>query len=127
MAQELDRVRQARRSLAKVREKLLRPTAKSVESSGADVAKAIECLQGLERQLQSEPRRMGPDRNALRSELEGLRADLQQVNALLDGAGRFYQGWSRLVSGGAESAAPNYTAAGKCGPEEASSRVVVHG
>ena len=127
MQEQLERVRQARRSLAKVRAKLLRPSVEAVESSAADVAKAVEHLQCVELALKSSSRRPLMAERGVRTEIEGLRAELKQVNELLSGAGKFYQGWARLMSGGADDAPANYTAAGKARLAVCGSKVVLHG
>src|ERR1700686_5206148 len=94
---QLGQIRAARASLQKFRLKLLRPSIAALESGSADLMNAVECLERLEPILRSRgPRPVGVEQ-ALRLEVGGLRRDLQQVNALLAGAGRFYQGWSRLL------------------------------
>jgi hypothetical protein len=123
---ELEKIRQARGSLEKVRQKLLQPTVPSMESGAADVARAVECLQRVEACLKLGGPQRGSAGRAIRTEIEGLRSDLRLVNALLEGAGKFYQGWARLMSSGAEDTA-NYTAEGKTGHRAAGSRLVLHG
>ena len=127
MQRQLEKLKQARSSLEKVRQKLLQPTLQSLESGAADVARAVECLQRVESGLKSGGRnRVGAER-AMRAEIEGLHRDLRRVNALLEGAGKFYQGWARLMSGGAEDTAMNYTAEGKAGRPASGCRLVLHG
>jgi len=125
--EQLERVRQARRSLAKVRTRLLRPSIEAVERSAAEVARAVEHLQTVESGLKSRSHQPLSEGRAVRTELERLRAELKQVNELFAGAGKFYQGWARLISGGADDAPANYTSAGKSGLVACSSKVVVHG
>jgi hypothetical protein len=52
---------------------------------------------------------------------------MRRVNALLEGAGKFYQGWARLMLGVPEDTAVNYTAEGKAGRPAAGCRLVLHG
>jgi hypothetical protein len=125
--EQLERVRQARGSLAKVRAKLLRPSVEAMESCAGDVAKAVEHLQRVEAGLKSSSRRPLMAERAVRTEIEGMRAELKQVNDLLAGAGKFYQGWARLMSGGADDAPANYTPKGRAGLAVCSSKVMIHG
>ena len=125
----LGQIRAARASLQKFRLKLLHPSAAALESGSADLLFAVESLERLEPVLRSQgPRPVALDQ-ALRLEVAGLRRELQQVNALLEGAGKFYQGWSRLLGCAAEEEAANYTAYGRPGPVLAndSKSVVIHG
>lgn len=108
---ELDQARQARRSLEKVRLKLLSPTIRALDGSASDLAVAVECMQMLESNVASCQRRAPDWRRSLELEIGGLRRELKEVNALLTGAGKFYQGWGRLLSTG-DDAPANYTARG---------------
>jgi hypothetical protein len=112
---ELEQIKTARGSLQKFRMKLLRPSVAALESGSADLVIALECLKRLEQ--------------AMASEVASLRRELQQVNALLDGAGKFYEGWSRLLSCAADDGAANYTAHGKAAASVSneSNNVVIHG
>jgi len=123
---ELEKIGQARGNLEKVRQKLLQPTAQALESGASDVARAVQCLQRVESCLTLGGPQRGGAGQAIRAEIEGLRTDLRRVNALLEGAGKFYQGWARLMSSGVEDTA-NYTAEGKTGHRAAGSRLVLHG
>lgn len=109
--------------------KLLRPTAAAIESGSADLAAAVDCLKRVEPVLASQGRRSVAHEQMLRFEVISLRRELQQVNALVEAAGRFYQGWSRLLSSAADDAAVNYTAKGKVGAQISSNpnHVVIHG
>lgn len=126
MQLELEKIRQARSSLEKVRQKLLQPTVPALESGAADVDLAVECLQRVESCLKLGGRHSAGVGRAIRGEIEGLRSDLRRVNALLEGAGKFYQGWARLVSN-AEDTAMNYTVEGKAGRPAGGTRLVLHG
>ena len=66
---------------------------------------------------------------ALGLEVAGLRRELQQVNTLLEGAGKFYQGWASLVGCAANEEAANYRANGRPGAIISidSKKVVMHG
>ncbi|HYL76994.1 MAG TPA: hypothetical protein VEU96_22455 [Bryobacteraceae bacterium] len=127
MQLELEKIRQARGSLENVRQKLLQPSVQALECAAADVARAVECLQRVESCLKLGGRRRGGAEQAIRAQIDGLRSDLRRVNALLEGAGKFYQGWARLMSSGAEDAVMNYTAEGKTGRAAAATRLVLHG
>jgi hypothetical protein len=90
---------------------------------------AVECLSQLEPVLGLRPRSASLDLS-LRLEMEGLRLELEQVNALFEGAGKFYEGWSRLLSSGVDDAASNYTANGKPSvpiSRQSNNVVVIHG
>lgn len=125
---ELDKAKQARRSLEKVRLKLLSPTIQAMDSSTSDLGVAVECLKTLEVGFAS-GRRLTPEwRRLLEQEMMGLRRELIEVNALLQGAGKFYQGWARLVATG-DDAPANYGTAGQPIPPmpDRSSKVVAIG
>lgn len=129
MKRELETIRGARRHLDKLRQKLLRPTPRILDTGTADIAAAVKCLQTLESYLKShQGPRLGMEQ-LLGSELKGLRRDLQQTVALLDSAGKFYQGWARLVSNHSDEEEVAYNAAGKTGPRSpaAAGKLVLHG
>ena len=119
----------ARSSLQRFRVKLLRPSVVALESGSADLVVALECLKRLEPFLASRGRRSGTIERVLELEVVSLRRELQEVNALLDGAGKFYEGWSRLLSCAVDDGTANYTAHGK--PDapisNQSNHVVIHG
>jgi hypothetical protein len=129
MTVELGQLRAARASAQKFRAKLLRPSVAVLESGFADLTFAVGCLERLEPLLRSRGAISLAVEHALRLEVIGLRSDLQQVHALLEGAGKFYQGWSRLLGCAAEEEAANYTAHGRPGAVHAidSKGVVIHG
>jgi hypothetical protein len=62
-------------------------------------------------------------------EVAELRHELEQVHALLEGAGKFYQGWSRFLGCTMDQGAANYTANGKPGALMSNrlEKVVIHG
>jgi hypothetical protein len=125
---ELQKIKTARGSLQEFRLKLLTPSVGGLESGSADLMVAVECLTQLEPVLASRPRSASVDR-ALRTEVAGLRRELEQVNALMDGAGKFYEGWARLLSSASDDATANYTANGKPGAPifKDSNNEVIHG
>ena len=126
MTGDLDKARQARRCLEKVRRRLVAPSVRALVASARDLADAANLLTELEQTIRSGARRMGV-RRALELEMDGLRRDLKQVTELAEGAGRFLEGWARLIS--ADSGPANYTMRGE--PCEVipiqSKRLVVHG
>jgi hypothetical protein len=126
---ESGQIKAARASLQKFRLKLLRPSTTALESGSADLLFAVEALERLEPVLRSRGPRPVALEQALRLELAGLRRELQQVNALLQGAGRFYEGWSRLLGCAADDGAANYTANGQPGVlfQNDTKNAVIHG
>ncbi len=129
MQAELEQIKMARGSLQKFRGKLLRPCAAILESGSADLAAALDCLKRVEPVLARGGRRNPAYEQMLRLEVSSLRGELQQVNALLEGASQFFQGWSRLMSPAGDDAAANYTAKGTAGSQISSNpkHVVIHG
>ncbi len=125
---ELDKVKQARRILDKVRLKLMCPSIQAMDSSTAELAVAVDCLRTLEVGFAA-GRRLTPEwLRLLEHEMMGLRRELADVNVLLQNAGKFYQGWARLIAT-ADDAPANYSVAGKPipPPTDPSSKVVAIG
>jgi hypothetical protein len=129
MNAELQKIKTARCSLQKFRSKLVRPSVGALESGSADLMVAVECLSQLEPILASRGRRSASLQQSLGLEVASLRRELQQVNALMDGAGKFYEGWARLLSSASDDATANYTANGKPGTPvfNDSNNEVIHG
>lgn len=129
MNSELEQIRAARASLEKFRLKLLRSSVAALESGSADLMFAVECLERLEPVLRSRGPCSVVVEQALRLEVSGLRRDLQHMNALLQGAGSFYQGWSRLLGCATDDEAANYTANGQPGAlfPHNTKEAVIHG
>jgi hypothetical protein len=126
---ELEKIKTARARLQEFRLKLLRPSVGTLESGSADLIVALECLSQLEPFLASRPRSASLER-ALHLEVASLRRELEQVNALFEGAGKFYEGWSRLMSSAVDDAMSNYTANGKPSVPismQSNNVVVIHG
>jgi len=126
---ELEEIRTARGSLQKFRMKLLQPSAETLESGSADLEIAVECLRRIEPVLAARAGRSASSEWALGAEVADLRGELKLVNALLEGAGNFYQGWARLLGCGMGDEAANYTANGQPGASisSESKKVVIHG
>ena len=108
----VDKAKQARRSLEKVRLKLLSPTIQAMDGSASELGVAVECLQKLEANFCSGQRLALPGRRLLEFEMAGLRRELREVSTLLESAGKFYEGWARLVSTGIDDAPAHYTIQG---------------
>ena len=127
MNAELEKVMQARRSLEKVRRKLLRPTVKSLDSSASDLMTAVDSLRLLESDLTSRDGFGAGSARALELEISAMRRELQNVTVLFESAGKFHQGWARLVSSMVDDTV-NYGADGKSGPPIPidSARLVLH-
>jgi hypothetical protein len=124
--QEVERVRQARRILERMRLRLMRPTFDSLDASAADLELAVECLRQLDVSLES-PIWRGLTRRRVETEVVGLRLALRSVEELLKNAGKFYAGLARLLA--PDNAPPNYTPAGTLAavPDLAGRGVLVQG
>lgn len=127
MTKEIEKARKARRSLGMVCERLQCPSAESWQAGERELIIAIECLQDLEQGLRSTGTVQLHSR-MLAAELAALRRELAQAQALLLAAGKFYQGWARLMGLGEEEPA-NYTPRGGASPVVPihSAQVVMHG
>lgn len=125
-SQEVERVRQARCILERMRGRLLRPSFESLESSAADLNLAVECLRQLDVSLKS-PIWQGLAQRKLAIEVVALRRAVRSVEQLLNNAGKFYAGLARLMA--PDEALANYTAAGSPGPppRSAAGSVALHG
>jgi hypothetical protein len=120
---DLADIREARRLVERMRDRLLHPSFEALEYSAADLRLAAQCLQRLD--IKS-PVWQGVQRKALESEVTGLRRAVDCVEALLKNAGKFYAGWARLMSG--DQGPPNYSSAGSTDPAPAqSNKLVMHG
>lgn len=125
-SQEVERVRQARGILERMRGRLLRPTFSSLELSAADLNLALDHLKQLDISLKS-PIWQGLSRRKLETEVVALRGAVQSVEELLRNAGKFYAGLARLLA--PDEAPANYTAAGAHGPpsQAAGGSIALHG
>lgn len=103
------------------------PSLDSWQSSEKELQAAIGCLEELERTLRSNSAAR-QDSQMLAAEVAGIRRELNQAQALLAAAGKFYQGWARLI-GCAENDAPNYAPGGAAAPVVCihNPQVVAHG
>lgn len=97
-------IEQARHQVEHVRRRLLRPSPAALDRCLADIESAIACMRDLESQIQSG----GQYPELVRAELACLQRELNRVSTLMETAGRFYQGWARLISSD-EDAPANYT------------------
>ncbi len=111
MRPELEQARDARRILEKLHRKLLRPSLEVFHHGAAELGVAAECLQRLELTL-APGHRPGPGRQALHWEMTHVRRELEIVQELVAGAGKFYEGWARLMPA-AEPAGVSYTLDGQ--------------
>jgi hypothetical protein len=124
--QEIERVRQARCLLERMRARLLRPTLGALDASAADLDLAVQCLRELDISASS-PIWNGLTRRRVEPEVLGLRRALRSVEELLKNAGKFYAGLARLLA--PDEAPANYTPAGAQGPppHAVEGSIVLHG
>jgi len=124
--QEVERVRQARCILEKMRGRLLQPTFDSLESCAADLDLATDCLRQLDLSFKSAIWH-GLTRRKLETEVVALRRAVRSVEELLKNAGKFYAGLARLMA--PDEALANYTADGAHAPppRAAEGSVALHG
>ena len=127
MTNSLDRARQARRRLEIVCDRLQCPSLESWHSNEKELQAAMGCLEELERTLRSTGEARQPSQ-MLAAEVDGIRRELDKAQALLAAAGKFYEGWARLM-GCAENEAPNYAPGRAAAPLVCihGPQVVVHG
>src|SRR5260370_24529852 len=93
----IESARQARRSIHLIRQRLLNPTAKALESCTPHLRAAIASLERLQHELETPESQTSPDRNVLRTEMSELRRELAQVNALMQNASAFHAAMSYLL------------------------------
>ncbi len=89
--------RKARKGIEQVRKLLLCPTAESVAACAAPLQEAIRCMENLQDKLTRSRPFTGPPAQILRTEVLNLTRELSQAQALLTSAGRFYEGYGRLL------------------------------
>jgi hypothetical protein len=124
---EVERVRQARIAMERIRARLLKPDFQAIESCARDLASASESLRRIDTGFRS-PVWQGAVRQRMETEVTALRAVIRSVEELLKNAGRFYAGLARLMS--PDNAPGNYTAAGtnEAPPLETNEKtLVLHG
>ncbi len=124
--QQIDRVRQARTILERMRARLTHPSLETIDACAADLNIAVECLRQLDISSES-PIWHGLTRQVIETEVVALRRSLRSVEGLLRNAGKFYAGLARLLA--PDEAPANYTAAGAQLPPPPSSAgsIALHG
>jgi ferric-dicitrate binding protein FerR (iron transport regulator) len=125
---EIENARQAGRRLAKVCDRLQRPTLESWRASETDLMDAVESLRDLEQSLHSVGAAKPVSSSVLAAEIAAIRREMATAQALLAAAGNFYQGWARLLETGDDQTA-NYTSSGTAASVVSiqSGQMVVHG
>lgn len=122
---ELNRVREARRIVEKVRGRMMHPTIQAMDRGAAELSSAAKCLANLESAL----RLSGRERKwpGIGAELARLRLEMRNFQQLVEGAGKFYAGWARLIA--PDQAVANYAANGRAEQPApvASGKAVLHG
>jgi len=101
----------------------------ALEASAADLAQAIDCMKQLEKEFTSNRGRPPGWRRALELEMTGLRQELKTVTTLAAGAGKFMEGWARLIAPPVDDGPVSYTNRGVPAVVVPinSKRLVVHG
>lgn len=107
--QQIDRIRQARSQLERMRARLAQPNFEAIDACAAELNVAVECLRQLDTSAES-PIWHGLTRQVIETEVVALRRSLRSVEELLRNAGKFYGGLARLLA--PDEAPANYTAAG---------------
>ena len=95
---EVESVRQARRSISLIRQRLLKPTPEALDACAPHLHNAIESIDWLQRRLGAGEEHSPASRRILEMEMAGLRRELLQTTALMRGASGFYGGLSRLLN-----------------------------
>ncbi len=124
--EEFEHARKARRILESVRKRLLQPTVEALDAGAADLSDAVQCLEALEARLRL-PLPNALARRALAAEIASLGRELRGVQALAASAGKFYQGWARLLSASDQSG-PNYNSGAQAAAAApGAGKVMLHG
>jgi hypothetical protein len=118
---------QVRSILERLQRKLLHPTREVLDRGTADLTLAADCLKRLEIAI-LRGHHAGQAAAALHSELAKARRQLTTIQALVEGAGNFHEGWTRLISS-VEPTGVRYTAGGGTAapPVLQPAKVVLHG
>jgi hypothetical protein len=102
---EVDSVRQARRSLSLVRQRLMKPTVEALDACMPHLHNAIQSIHRLQRLLDGQELQspapggtVRTSRGTLQAELAAVRRELSNVTALMRSASGFYGGLSSLLS-----------------------------
>lgn len=93
----IESLRQARRSTTLVRQKLLNPTPKALDSCAPHLQVAIDSLARLQHELETSVPPVYKDRNTLQSEMSELWRELSQISALMNQASAFHAALSMLL------------------------------
>jgi hypothetical protein len=123
---QIDRIRQARTILERMRTRLAHPDFGAIDACAEDLSVAVECLRQLDLSVES-PIWHGLTRQVIEAEVVALRGNLRLVEELLKNAGKFYLGLARLLA--PDGAPANYTAAGAQlpPPQTSGGSVALHG
>lgn len=111
-SKEIERVRQARSILERMRERLSRPVRDTIDLSASDLDLVAELLRKIDVSVKS-PIWHPAARQRIEPEVIALRATIRSVEPLLRGAARFYGGLASLMA--PDEAPANYNAAGMAG------------
>lgn len=124
--QQIDRVRQARSILERMRNRLTHPSLEAIDACAAELNVAVECLRQLDVSSES-PIWSGLTRQVIETEVVALRRSFRSVEELLRNAGKFYGGLARLLA--PDEAPANYTAAGTQlpPPQAGGGSIALHG
>jgi len=95
---EIESVRQARRSIGLIRQRLLKPAPEALEACAPHLQNAIESIGWLQHRLGAGEAQPAAWRRNLELEISGFRRELSQVTALMRGASGFYNGLARLLN-----------------------------
>ena len=120
-------IQEARVALGEIREALLTPTPRTAEHCAEPLAEAARRLRMLSSEWNTdgnvqEPRPIDNPTDRRKMVAELLR-DLEEVRRLLQQAGAYYLGWSRILL----SAIGNYDRDGQVAPPEGYSSVTAEG
>lgn len=124
-SESAEQIRQGRRRLERMRDRLIRPTPEVLVSSAGDLAAAASCLEKINLTANS-PIWRDPLRRQIEPEVLALRSTILTIQQLLQNAGDFYGGLIRLFA--PDQGSSNYTAEGVSAASPiAQNSVVLHG
>lgn len=95
---EVEAVREARRSISLIRRSLLKSTMEALDTCLTQLHSAVESIHWLRGRLGAQTPRPPGARATLQTGLAELRRELSQVTALMGNAVGFYGGLERLLS-----------------------------
>jgi hypothetical protein len=116
---DVESVRQARRSLSLILRKLLKPTPEALDACVPHLHNAIDSIDWLQSRLAMRESQSPISRRTLQTEMAELRRELLQVTALMRSASGFYGGLARLLSpleDDISGYAPNGTVSSRAAP-----------